>query len=170
MDEQMNNVAAEAETEQVVAQEPVAAEPVTPPATPQAPMETGNVNYATFIERFLAVLIDAVIIMIVGVILGTIFGQDSPIAQLLNMLVAMGYYVYMVGTYGATFGKRAMNIKIVKEGGGEQVNYVDAFLREIVGKFISGIVFFVGYLWMLWDPKKQTWHDKIAKTIVIKTK
>jgi uncharacterized RDD family membrane protein YckC len=26
----------------------------------------------------------------------------------------------------------------------------------------------VGLLWMLWDPNKQTWHDKVAKTYVVK--
>ena len=41
-----------------------------------------------------------------------------------------------------------------------------------VGRFfariLSTIVCYLGYLWMLWDPQKQTWHDKMARTKVVK--
>ena len=35
-------------------------------------------------------------------------------------------------------------------------------------KFLSGLVIGLGYFWMLWDPKKQTWHDKLVNTVVVK--
>jgi uncharacterized RDD family membrane protein YckC len=35
-------------------------------------------------------------------------------------------------------------------------------------KLVSGVALGLGYLWMLWDPNKQTWHDKVAKTYVVK--
>jgi uncharacterized RDD family membrane protein YckC len=34
---------------------------------------------------------------------------------------------------------------------------------------VSAIVFLLGYLWMLWDPEKQTWHDKAAGSVVVPT-
>jgi uncharacterized RDD family membrane protein YckC len=42
------------------------------------------------------------------------------------------------------------------------------FLREIIGKIVSSIILFIGYLMILWDGKKQGLHDKIAGTVVIK--
>ena len=35
-------------------------------------------------------------------------------------------------------------------------------------RWLSAIPLLLGYFWMLWDPKKQTWHDKLVSTIVVK--
>lgn len=43
-------------------------------------------------------------------------------------------------------------------------------LREIVGKFVSGFVLCLGYLWILWDRDFQGWYDKIAGTVVIRSR
>jgi uncharacterized RDD family membrane protein YckC len=53
---------------------------------------------------------------------------------------------------------------------GQNLDVISAILREVVGKFISSLILLLGYFWMLWDPKKQTWHDKIAKSVVVKVK
>ena len=45
-----------------------------------------------------------------------------------------------------------------------------AVLREIVGKFVSAIAFFLGFLWIGWDGRKQGWHDKIAGTHVVRAR
>ena len=37
----------------------------------------------------------------------------------------------------------------------------------LIGRYISTIPLFLGYFWMLWDPNKQTWHDKIANCLVV---
>ncbi len=73
----------------------------------------------------------------------------------------------MLVKYGATLGKMALGIKVVKQDGSGNINVVEGFLREVVGKFLSSF-FLLGYLWMLWDVNKQTWHDKIAGTLVVK--
>ncbi|MCS7180331.1 MAG: RDD family protein [bacterium] len=81
------------------------------------------------------------------------------------------YEIFLVGKFGATLGKMIMGIKIVDENG-NKISYGTAFIREILIKVVFYfLIFFIaglGYLWALWDKKKQTWHDKIAKTIVIK--
>lgn len=41
-------------------------------------------------------------------------------------------------------------------------------LREVIGKWVSGLVFGLGYFWAIWDKDGQTWHDKIAGTVVVK--
>lgn len=92
----------------------------------------------------------------------------SSIGSLINMAVGIAYYVYFIGKTGQTLGKKALGIKVIRLSGEPSVGYANAFLRETVGKFASAIVFGVGYLWAIWDPQKQTWHDKIANTIVVK--
>ena len=61
----------------------------------------------------------------------------------------------------------AIGIKIVKTDG-SSVGFGGAFIREIIGKLVSTLIFFLGYIWILFDGKRQGWHDKIAGTYVVK--
>jgi len=61
----------------------------------------------------------------------------------------------------------ALKIKVINEETNNPPGYPSAFLREVIGKFLS-LFFFLGFLWVIWDKKKQGWHDKIAHTIVVK--
>jgi uncharacterized RDD family membrane protein YckC len=47
------------------------------------------------------------------------------------------------------------------------IGYTRGFLRYI-GRIISSLPIGLGYFWMLWDPQKQTWHDKIANSVVVR--
>ena len=40
--------------------------------------------------------------------------------------------------------------------------------KRIVMSWVSAVALFVGYLWMIWDPQKQTWHDKVARSVVVR--
>lgn len=154
---------------------------VATPSKETAPEETkkdtGNIEYASFIERFLAILIDAIIF---GFIFGVFFslfqnlmpGLNENLGFAYNPLAAIlmwAYFIYMDVKYGATLGKRAMKLRVQNLDNGQNLSTVDAILRETVGRFLSGILF-IGYLWMLWDDKKQCWHDKLGKSIVVKVK
>src|SRR3989344_9050677 len=139
-----------------------------------------NFNYAGFWRRFLATFLDGIILMVVNLLIGVVTGLvlgltgvDSnstvyimvmSVINILNYLVMFSYYVYFIGSRGQTVGKMIMGIKVMKFDGSNP-SYVSAFLREVVGKLLSSIVLLLGYLWMLWDSKKQTWHDKIAGTV-----
>ncbi|HUE75473.1 MAG TPA: RDD family protein [Chloroflexota bacterium] len=50
---------------------------------------------------------------------------------------------------------------------GSNLDVVGAIIRYI-GAIVAAIPFGLGYLWVIWDPNKQGWHDKIAGTYVIK--
>ena len=54
----------------------------------------------------------------------------------------------------------------VRDRIGEPIGYGRAALRWLVS-IVSALVFLLGYLWMLWDSKKQTWHDKAAGSVPI---
>ena len=61
----------------------------------------------------------------------------------------------------------ALGIKVIRTSGMD-IGYGRAFLREVPGKFLSGILFGIGYLMVAFDEKKQGLHDRIADTYVIK--
>ena len=148
----------------------------------------GEEEFAGFGARFLASVVDGMIAgAIYFVLMITVFiligvtaaglGRREPGAGILismllfqgiGMILAFGYYIYFTAK-GQTLGKKVLKIRVVRVENGEPPGYTKAFLREVVGKMVSAMVFGLGYLWMLWDGKKQTWHDKIAGTIVVKS-
>ena len=117
-------------------------------------------KYAGFWTRLGAGLIDG---LIVGIFPSMMFKDNG----ILSFLVGLGYSVWMLGMYGATVGMMVLKIKILKENG-SKVKYADSALRYFAS-YLSVIALGIGYLWMIWDPKKQTWHDHIAKTVVVKS-
>ena len=50
---------------------------------------------------------------------------------------------------------------------GRSLPYARAFVRALMSS-LSAIPFFLGYLWMLWDPRKRTWHDIVADSLVVR--
>jgi uncharacterized RDD family membrane protein YckC len=118
---------------------------------------------AGFWIRFAAALIDGVLLGVVSTVLQILVGSAGTV---LGIVVGLAYYTYFEGESGQTIGKRAVGIRVVDIEGGGAIGFSRAFIRY-VGRYISAIVFFLGYLWMLWDPQKQTWHDKLANSVVV---
>lgn len=116
-------------------------------------------KYAGFWRRLAAAFIDG---LIIGAIPSMFFRDHGP----LSFLIGLAYSVWMLSTYKATVGMMILKIKIQKENEGK-VTYQDAILRYFAA-ILSGVVLGIGYLWMIWDSRKQTWHDHIAKTVVVK--
>ena len=122
---------------------------------------------ASFGIRFVAVLIDSILVGIVGAVLSLVLG--STIGSVLNLILGLAYYGYLEGSpSGQTVGKKAMNIRVIDFNGGGPIGPGRALLRY-VGRILSAIPCLLGYFWMLWDSEKQTWHDKIATTVVVPT-
>jgi len=77
------------------------------------------------------------------------------------------YYVYLHGACGQTFGKMALKIKVINEDG-SPLGYRRAFLRWL-GYFLCVFTFYVGYLWAAFDKRKQGLHDRVCRTLVVRT-
>lgn len=114
-----------------------------------------------FGRRFVAILIDAIPLFIINLILAAI--HLAPVGYLVNI----AYFVFFWSTSGVTLGNRVMKIQVVKADG-SALNWGTGAIRY-VGYLISTIVIFIGLLWVLWDPNKQGWHDKMAHTVVIRS-
>jgi uncharacterized RDD family membrane protein YckC len=124
-------------------------------------------NYAGILPRFISLLIDGVILVIVQVVLGLILGSINPnLGSGLGTLIAVIYQVYFLTSTGQTPGMKLMSIKIVNASG-ELLTMGSALVRVVVAIF-SGMIFLIGYLWAFWDANKQTWHDKAAGSFVVR--
>ena len=107
-----------------------------------------------------------VIVFVVGSVIGLILGGGG---RGLGLLPALAYFTYFEGTSsGQTVGKRAMNIRVVDFNTGTTIGHGRAAIRWVF-RLVSFFVCLLGYLWMLWDKEKQTWHDKVSGAVVVPT-
>jgi uncharacterized RDD family membrane protein YckC len=160
---------------------------------PQAPYPVGYAmplrsDYASWGKRVGAMLIDQIptyvglIIFSVGYVLWIIsvaqssgstvdltVGAIPMIIGTVVMLLGMVWTVYnrwfVAGRTGQSLGKRVMRIRLVGEPSDAPIGPMNAFVRDLV-HVLDGMAY-VGYLWPLWDDKKQTFADKIMRTIVV---
>ncbi|MDP8957287.1 MAG: RDD family protein [Actinomycetota bacterium] len=146
-----------------------------PPRRPDVP-PTAVLAYAGFGARFGALLTDILIFWISGGLLRGLFGDlvPDPMAlgrfRLSTVLLAALFWTYLVlttGLIGGTLGKRAFGLRVVSKEFGRP-DWATVLFREVVGRIIVAGLFFVGYLWVAVDRRKQGWHDKIADTFVVK--
>ncbi len=121
---------------------------------------------AGFWRRFVAALLDGIILGVIGGILGAILTDSDNAASGTGVILGILYYTYFEGSSGQTLGKKALGIRVVDIAGGGSIGFGRAFIRYI-GRIVSAIPLLLGYFWMLWDKEKQTWHDKFARSVVV---
>lgn len=128
-----------------------------PPVYAQTPGYTGGeqVEYAGFMRRVVAAVIDWIIMMV-----GCSTGVGAPLAF---------FYLPLCEALwdGATIGKKAVGIKVVNYQY-EKITMGQAFGR-FFSKFLSSI-FWIGYIMVAFSEKKQGLHDRMAGTYVIKVR
>ncbi|WP_105317341.1 RDD family protein [Thermus tenuipuniceus] len=125
-------------------------------------------------RRLVASLIDSLILVPLSFLLMALAGIN-PLAQtttfvqdlLFNWLPSWAYYVIFTASHGATPGKMALGLKVVRTDG-QPVDWLTAFMREVVGKTLSTLPLLLGYLWAFFHPRRQAWHDLIADTLVVR--
>ncbi len=89
------------------------------------------------------------------------------VASYLALLGYMAYGLVQMGQ-GRSPGKKLLGLRVIYLATGEPAGFWRMVLREVVGKWVSGAILGLGYLWAIWDDKKQGWHDKIAGTVVVR--
>jgi uncharacterized RDD family membrane protein YckC len=89
------------------------------------------------------------------------------IAYLLGIVGIIVYYAYFEGSpSGQTIGKKALKIRVIDFNTGGPLGFGRGLIRG-VARIPSQFLCYLGYLWMLWDQEKQTWHDKLSTTVVV---
>lgn len=165
-----------------------------PPTAPQpgawqAPMEEAGpapgVRFAPHGPRLMAYIVDAVIVFVAIVALSIAFAILVAIAAssdsaggtgaaigggllyvALILLVSVAYFPYFWKRDGATPGMKMFRLRVVRDADGGPITTGQAILR-VIGFWIDGLVFYLGYVWILIDKRRRGWHDLIAGTVVI---
>lgn len=137
---------------------------------------------AGFGTRLTAAAVDWIILFGAGLVLALVFfviGRALPGAAgivgrapgrswlfwLAGAVLAAGYFVLLTAGSGQTLGKQTMSIAVVREDG--TVPGIRAAGIAFLGSIASFAVFGLGYLIILSDPSRRTWHDRWAGTLVV---
>jgi len=132
---------------------------------------------ANWPQRVGAFLIDYLVILVpigIAVALAAPGRNDGSnggalIAGLLY-LIGVGVWIYnrwiLAGRTGQSWGKQALGIKLLRMDNGQPVGGGMAFVRDIA-HVLDGLPCYIGYLWPIWDGRRQTFADKVVTTVVI---
>jgi uncharacterized RDD family membrane protein YckC len=138
-------------------------------------------HYAGVVSRLIAYIIDLVVISVV--VVGTTWFVNTVQAtlglrSLINdnatrfvlgglavLLLAGIYFVFFWTLTGQTPGKMIMGVRVVTLDG-EPLS-LGRSIRRAFGYLVSALIFYLGFIWILIDNRRQGWHDKLAGTCVI---
>ncbi len=143
--------------------QPASVPPVIPPALPLPALglslDETTLPRADFGQRLGAILIDIVLVAVASGV--------SVIFAFLPFPLVFGGYVFGFWLWrGTTVGGIVFNLKVVRLDG-RAMDPATALVRTLVA-FLSVFAMGLGFLWCLWDPECQTWHDKVAGTVVVR--
>jgi len=146
-----------------------------PPSSRPGPM--AGYHYAGFWVRFLAILLDAIVLGVIAGALTPLWGPQFTYsgntfsvnagANAISTLLGLVYFIGFWSWRGQTVGMMPFNMQVVSVADGTKIDPVRGLLRY-VGIIISVIPLFLGLIWAAFDGRKQGWHDKIAATVVIR--
>ncbi|GAB4552762.1 MAG: RDD family protein [Rhizobacter sp.] len=154
--------------------------PYAPPTAAVADVNTG-VEYAGFWIRLGAALIDAVLIIAISYpVLYAIYGAEyfaedkasfisGPADVLISWVFPAVASILFWRSKQATPGKMALSLKIVDARTGKTLSLGQSVARYL-GYFVSTLPLGLGFIWIAFDARKQGWHDKIGKAVVIRSK
>jgi len=135
-----------------------------------------GMTLATIKKRGMAFFIDEMLLSFLLIIaLGDSFFEAKTLEEMIlltnkfvleYMAMKIVYQAFFVMQYGATLGKIVMKIRVIEIKTLQTPNVVVALNRSFV-RVVSEMLFYLGFLWGVMDPSRQTWHDKSAKTLVI---
>jgi uncharacterized RDD family membrane protein YckC len=158
--------AAEAHAVPPMAGEPHAGPVPSAPVVPPSPGEPGLLGLprARFLERLAAFVLDVIVVLIAVQVLDALYlGRDAPP---LFFFLLLAYHVGFWAWRGTTVGGMICQLRITRTDGA-LLGFRDALVRGLSG-ILSLAALGLGGLWILRDPERQSWHDRVAGTYVVK--
>lgn len=151
---------------------------------------------AGFVTRYIAFLLDVLVVALASFLFVTVvrvtldfFGINALVTSAAEsrevarqtvvlsgalrwlLTVAGGFLtfgIYSIVAWmlvGKTVGKALMGLRVLGQDG-RRVTFTQAIIRAL-SYYVSGLALFIGFLWVLVDDRRQAWHDKLARTIVV---
>jgi uncharacterized RDD family membrane protein YckC len=140
-------------------------------------METENLELASMKSRMKAFVIDDLSITLIvfiiiwdkisavnGDIMSAMIIMNEAFVQIL--VLKFLYQTFFIWYYGATLGKFVAKIKIIDFDNFGRVSFLNSALRSM-GRILSEMVFYIGFFVAFYTDSKQTFHDKMGKTLVV---
>ena len=138
--------------------EPASASADLVPAPPRVPPRgEWALPRAGFGERLGAALLDAVVVALLFALVG-----GPPVGWLLALLYFAGFWTWR----GTTVGGVVFKLRVVRLDG--RPLRLEVALVRALGAVVSTAALFLGFLWIAWDPDRQSWHDKLVGTVVVR--
>ena len=126
---------------------------------------------AGFWLRFVANICDGIMVSLISIpfsiITASTTGTTASMSQAAQFVVSFFVLAYWVGNQGGSPLRRKLGVFILDQDDGSFIGQRRAFQR-IMMSWVSGLVFLLGYLSMLRHPQSQTWHDRVAHSVVVK--
>ncbi len=138
-------------------------------------LQKEELRLASIKKRVFAYLIDELLLSLI--VIGAMSGRFSS-GNIESFIIAMNeaflfimsikilYHGLFTHFYGATLGKIAMRIRVVSIGLLDNLTIIESFLRASM-RTVGESLFYLGLIWAIFDPDRQGWHDKVAKSLVI---
>jgi len=145
-------------------QQPAYGQPAGAPGYGYQPMGP-SYAYASWGKRVGAWALDFFIPFIIA---GICFRISIPLGAIVYLVAVVWtfYNIFQGGKTGSRWGQKIIGIRMLKEATGQPLGGGLAIGRVFV-HILDGIPCYVGYLWPLWDSKKQTFADKIIGSVVV---
>lgn len=138
-----------------------------------------DVVYAGFWKRYAAYFIDYILLTVVTLplsmiinVMGASSGNEGVqvaltlVVMLLSLVISIGYYAgFHASRGGATLGKMAVGIKVVR-GNGERISFLRAFCRYLA-TIVSSLILMIGFIMAAFTERKQALHDMMCDTLVV---
>lgn len=110
-----------------------------------------------------------VAVTMAAIALAATVSQD--LAMLVAVLFPLGYLTWCTYLFrrGTSPGKKLLGLHVVQQESGAIPGFGAMVIRETIGRYVlSLLIFGLGLLWALFDKDAQTWHDKLAHTVVLR--
>jgi uncharacterized RDD family membrane protein YckC len=130
---------------------------------------------ANWPQRVGAYLIDLVIVLPISIAMALVSAgggnsRSTGLVEALLYLIGFGVWIYnrwiLAGRTGRSWGKQALGLKLLRMDNGQPIGGGMAFVRDIA-HVLDVLPCYLGYLWPIWDGRRQTFADKAVSTVVI---
>ncbi|WP_428026622.1 RDD family protein [Arcobacter sp.] len=143
----------------------------------QKQTDMDNLQLATINSRIKAFIIDDILITLIVLIIfwDTIANNESDLSTVLILMnefvlqvlvLKFIYQTFFVWYYGATVGKIIAKVRVIDYDNFNRVSLFQSALRSF-GRILSEMFFYIGFIFSFFNDGRQTFHDKISKTLVI---
>jgi uncharacterized RDD family membrane protein YckC len=139
--------------------------------------DSNDLQYAGFWVRFGAFLIDSLLWLMISLpLLYAVYGEQYFVSEqlsqgffdiLISWIAPVAAVLWFWIAKQATPGKMALRLRIVDASSGEAAT-PGQYVGRYFGYLLACIPLGLGLIWCAFDSRKQGWHDKLAKTVVVR--